>query len=291
VPGVTPIHTVTGVQADSVACGPGGAWAAASRRVVTLGDGRSFQARRPLTGALRFGADASLLLAGTELLELDGGSWAELGDPLPAVAEGAGELELTAAAWDSAAERLVLAATRRPSRSARAAAEPPGPNAWLTLIDGRARTALRGLWEGRGLPPRHVAIEGLVIAADPDRRAQLWTEREERAPATGPVDGLALGDGGRLLLVTHRDGRVMRWPGPAFDAPSQLGDGAARLVAAAADAAVFAWATGAGVTVHADGRLVHVGTKPPAALALAADGSRLAVLDAERTLRLFAIDR
>jgi hypothetical protein len=288
VPDVAATETITGLEADSVACGPGGAWAAASRRVVTLGDGRSAEAPRPLTGALRFSGGA--LLAGTERLELASGTWAELADPLSAIANGAGELELTGAAWDEHGRRLVLAAARRPSRSPRAGPEPPGPNAWLTLVDGRARTALQSLWSGRGLPPRWLALEGDVVAADPDRQARLWTAQDTAAPDTGPVDGLALGDRGRLLAVTHRDGRVVLWHGPRFDERSDAGAGATGLVAAAAHAPVVAWATDDGVTVSgAGGARVRLAATPARALGLDADGRRLAVLDEQRALRLFAI--
>jgi len=287
VPEVAPIATITGVDADRVACGPDGAWAAAARRLLTLGDGRRLQAPRPLTGALRFSADASAMLAGTERLELATGAWADLADPLPAVAGGLGPLELTAAAWDAAGSRLVVAAERRPSRSPRAGPAPP--EAWLTLIDGRTRAALRGLWTGGGLPPRWIAFEGGVVAADPDRGARLWTGEDEWAPDPGPVDGLALGDGGRLLALSHPDGRVALRRGPGFDEPSEAGTGATGPVAAAAGAPVIAWATGAGVTVLACGAESHIRADEARALALADDGRRLALLDRERTLHLFGI--
>ncbi len=288
-PDVAPIDTVSGVAGDRVACGPDGAWAAASGRLVALSDGRRLQAPRLLAGALRFSADGRALLAGVERLELASGEWAELGDARPAIAAGIGELEITCASWDAGGRQLAVGAALRPSRSP--GAGPAGQRGWLTLLDGATRTALRPLWSGGGPPPRTVALERGVIAADPGRHARVWTEEGEIAPDTGPVDGLALGDGGRLLVVTHRDGRAVAWHGPDFGAPEDAGEGATGPVAAAAGAPVAAWATDAGATVRADGATARLAVPSPRALALDAAGERLAVLDGDGALRLAAIRR
>jgi hypothetical protein len=204
------------------------------------------------------------------------------------VGDAAGGLELLAAAWDADGERLVVAAAAAPSRSPRAGPEPP--RAWIELIDGRSRAVLRRLWAGGGMPPRHVALEGGTVAASADMSAHVWTDAGELAPDAGIVDGLALADGGRLLAVAGRDGRLTLWPAPRFDAATEPAADATGPVAAAAAAPVIAWAGEEHTAVCADGAVARVPVTARA-LALDAGGGRLAILDAERTLHRFAIAR
>ena len=120
-PSVELTGTVAGVTGRRLACGPDGRWAAAERRLVVLDGGATFTAPRPIDGALRFSGD--VLLAGTERLDLAAGGFEALADPRPAVADGASELEVIAAAWDAAGETLAVSAQRRPG-SARPARAP-----------------------------------------------------------------------------------------------------------------------------------------------------------------------
>ena len=284
-PALELIGTIADVAGDRLACGPDGTWAVAGDRVVRLSDGREATAPRRLTGGLRLTAGA--LLAGTERLDLATGAWDDLPDPRPAVAEGIGELQVTAAAWDAAGARLAIAAALRPGRGAHAGSA--GQHAWLTLLDGRARTAVAPLWAARGLPPRVVALEGGVVAADPDRRLRVWEGGVGQALGEDPVDDLALGDGGRLVVASHRDGTVVGRRLGAGDAADVLGEGAAGAVAAAADAPVAAWLTADGATVATGGATAVLAVPAPRALALDPAGTRLAVLGGDGALRLAAL--
>ena len=286
-PSVTRIATVSGVRGERVACGPGERWAAAERRLVTLDGADPVVAQRPLEGALRFSASGDALLAGTERLELPGGTWAALRDPRPAVADGAGELAVQAAAWDGDGALLAVAAERRPPWRAGA----HGPNAWLTLLDGRARTAVRTLWSGLSQGPLNVAVEAGVVAADPRAHAWVWTGEDERRLDAAPVAGLALGDGGRLLALAGFDGAVTVWHGPDFAAGTTAGDGAHGAIAAAAVAPVVAWARAGGVAVWAAGATAMLPAPGVRALALDAEGSRLVALDAASVLHVAAVER
>ncbi len=284
-PSVELTGSVAGVRGRRLACGPGGRWASAERRLVMLDGGALVTAPRPLDGALRFAAGGAELLAGSERLELSTGAFAALADPRPAVADGAGELEVIAASWDAAGETLAVSAQRR------AGARVPGPRAWLTLLDGRARTPLRSLWAGISEPPRQVALEGGVLAADVDARARVWSGEEELAPDAGPVGALALGDGGRVLALIGFDGEVTVWRGPEFDRGEHAGDGSRQALAAAADAPVLAWARAHDVVVWAGGETTALPVPGVQALALDAAGTRLVALDAGGTLHDAAIAR
>jgi hypothetical protein len=293
-PTLRPIGTVPGVRGELVACGPGRRWAAAERRFVTLDDGAMPAAPRALDGALRFSASGDALLAGSERLELPAGAWAALADPLPAVSDGTAELELelAAAAWDGAGETLAVAAQRRRLRQAGAGASSvQGPSSWLTLLDGRARTRLRPLWQGVADPPRHVAVEGGVIAADVDARACVWAGEKELAPDAGAIIGLALGDAGRVLALVGLDGSVSVWHGPRFDRRVPAGGGAQGAIAVAAAAPVVAWARADGAAVWAGGETAVLRTPAIRALALDPEGSRLVALDTASTLHEAAIVR
>ena len=289
-PSVTPIATVSGVRGERVACGPGDRWAAAERRLVTLDGADPVVAPRPLEGAMRFSASGDALLAGTERLELPGATWAALRDPRPAVADGAGELAVHAAAWDGEGALLAVAAERRPSwRAGAGAARGDGPHAWLTLLDGRARTAVRPLWHGLSQGPQNVAVEAGVVAADPRAHACVWTGEDERRLDAPPVAGLALGDGGRLLALAGFDGAVSVWHGPDFAAGTAAGDGAHGAIAVAASAPVVAWARAGGAMVWAAGATAVLPAPGIRALALDADGTRLVALDAASVLHVAAV--
>jgi hypothetical protein len=282
---VTPVRSVTGVRGERVACGPGRRWAAAERRLVMLDGEAALTAPRALDGALRFSASGDALLAGTERLELPAGTWAALADPRPAVADGAGELELTSAAWDAAGATLAVAAQRRPERRAGAGASSvPGPAAWLTLLDGRARTPLRVLWHGVAAAPHQIALEAGVIAADVDARAFVWAREQEITPDAGSVIGLALGDGGRVLAVVGLDGSVSVWHGPRYADGVHAGDGAQGAIAVAAAAPVVAWARADGAAVWVGGATAVLRTPAIRALALDPGGTRLLALDVASTL-------
>jgi hypothetical protein len=263
--------TVAGASGRRLACGPGGRWAVAERRLVTIDGGATFTAPRPIEGALRFSGD--LLLAGTERLDLAAGGFEALPDPRPAVAAGASELQVIAAAWDAAGDELVVSA-ERPSGQ-----RPPGPRAWLTLMAGRERRALRPLWSGISEAPRTVAIEGGTIAAEVEARARLWRGEEELAPPAGPVSGLALGDGGDLLALSDYDGGVSVWRGPGFKEGERVGDAARTAPAAAADAPVLAWGRADEVVVWADGEIATLAVAGALALAVDAAGEWLVALD------------
>ena len=284
-PSVTLIGTVPGVRGERVACGPTRRWAAAERRLVMLDGAAMLTAPRALDGLLRFSASGDALLAGTERLDLPAGAWAALADPRPAVADGDAELEVITAAWDAEGETLAVAAQRRPVRRAGAGASSVAePTAWLTLLDGRARTALRPLWHGRSGVPSHVAVEGGVIAADVDARACVWVGDEELTPDAGAVIGLALGDEGRVLAVVGLDGAVSIWHGPRFRDGLPAGGGAQGAVAVAAAAPVVAWARADGAAVWAGGETAVLRAPAIRALALDSDGTRLVALDVASTL-------
>jgi hypothetical protein len=289
-PSVTLIDTVPGVRGERVACGPGRRWAAAERRLVLLDGAAMPTAPRALDGALRFSAGGDALLAGTERLDLPARAWAALPDPRPAVADGEAELEITAAAWDAEGETLAVAAQRRPARPAgTGASSVRGPSAWLTLLDGRARTRSRPLWHGVAGAPRHVAVEAGVIAADVDARARVWDGETELTPDAGPVIGLALGDGGRMLALVALDGAVSVWRGPRFDDGIPVGGGAQGAIAVAASAPVVAWARADGAAVWAGGETAVLSTPAIRALALDPGGTRLVGLDVASTLHEAAI--
>ena len=280
---VTPVGTVTGVRGDRVACGPDRRWAATERRSVLLDGAAVLTAPRALDGAVRFSASGDALLVGTEWLELPAGTWAGLADPRPAIADG--DLELTSAAWDAAGATLAVAAQRRPERRAGAGASSvSGPVAWLTLLDGRARTPLRPLWHGVSAAPRHVAVEAGVIAADVDARAVVWAKERELTPDAGSVIGLALGDGGRVLAVVGLDGSVSVWHGPRYADGVHAGDGAQGAIAVAAGAPVVAWARADGAAVWVGGATAVLRTPAIRALALDPGGTRLLALDVASTL-------
>jgi hypothetical protein len=207
------------------------------------------------------------------------------------VADGdAGELELTAAAWDADGRALAVAAERRAVlRSGAGASSVRGPSAWVSLLDGRARTPQRPLWHGESGAPRHVAVEGGVIAADVAARAYVWAGEEELTPDAGPVIGIALGDAGGVLAVVGLDGSVSVWHGPRYDDGIRAGDGAQGAVAVAAGAPVVAWARADGAAVWAGGRTTVLRTSAIRALALDRDGTRLVALDVASTLHEAAI--
>ncbi|HTE61963.1 MAG TPA: hypothetical protein VK631_16540 [Solirubrobacteraceae bacterium] len=287
---VTPVRSVAGVRGERVACGPEGRWAAAERRFVVLDGAAVLTAPRALDGALRFSASGDALLAGTERLELPAAVWAGLADPRPAVAGGAKDLDLTAAAWDADGEALAVAGERRPVRPAGAGASSvPGPMAWLTLLDGRTRTPCRSLWHGVADAPRHVAVEAGAIAADADAGACVWAGGKEFRLDVGPVIGLALGDAGRLLALVDLDGAVGVWRGPRYARRVRVGAGAQGAIAAAAAAPVVAWARADGAAVWAGGETAVLRTPAIRALALNPDGTRLVALDVASTLHEAAI--
>ena len=257
-PSVTPIATVSGVRGERVACGPGGALG--GRRAAARDARRRrtpVTAPRPLDGALRFSADgrcaAGRHASGSSCRRRPG---RRSRDPRPAVADGAGELEVHAASLGRGRRALLaVAAARRPSWSAGAGAAGTAA-AWLTLLDGRARTPLRPLWRGRRRAPQHGGARGAAcVAADPRGTPASGPGRSELRADAGPVDGLALGDGGRLLALTGFGGAVSVWHGPDFAARrgaratgahggARRGRGRARCVA---------WATAGGATVWAGG--------------------------------------
>jgi hypothetical protein len=288
---VTPVGSVAGVRGERVAYGPGRHWAAAERRYVVLDGAAVLTAPRALDGALRFSASGDALLAGTERLDLPAGVWAGLADPRPVVADGAEELDITAAAWDADGDALAVAGERRPVRPAGAGASSvAGPQAWLTLLDGRARTRVRLLWHGADAP-RHVAVEAGVIAADVDAHACVWSGNKELTLDTGPVIGLALGGAGRVLAVVGLDGAVSVWHGPRYTRGVRAGAGAQGAIAVAANAPVVAWARADGAAVWAGGETAVLRTPAIRALALEPDGTRLLALDVASTLHEAAIDR
>jgi hypothetical protein len=286
-----PAGSVTGVRGERVACGPGGSWAAGERRSVVSDGVAILGAPRALDGALRFSTDGSELLAGTERFDLSARTWAKLADPRPAVAEDRSGLVVVAAAWAGAGEMLAVAAQRRPVRRPGAGASSrTRPDAWLTLLDGRARTPVRTLWSGFRAAPRHVALEGGLVAADAEGRARLWTaDGEEFAPDAGRLIGLALGDHGDLLALVGLDGSVTLWRGPRFDAAEPVGDGAQGAVAVAAGAPVVAWARGDGAAVWAGGTVTRLAAPAIRTLALDAEGRRLVALDGASVLHRAAI--
>ena len=287
---LTPIGTVPGIPGERVACGPGRRWAAVDRRHVKLDGAATLTAPRPLDGALRFTAAGDALLAGAERLDLPAGVWAALPDPRPAIADGPGELELTAAAWDADGAAMVVAAERWPVRRAGAGASSGhGPSAWVALLDGRTRALQRSLWHGASGAPRHVAVERGVIAADVGARAYVWAGGDEITPDAGPVTGIALGDAGRVLAVVGLDGAVSVWLGPRFDDGVPAGAGAQGAVAVAGAAPVVAWARADGAVVWVGGETAVLRTPAIRALALDPAGTRLVALDAASTLHEAAI--
>jgi hypothetical protein len=169
------------------------------------------------------------------------------------------------------------------------AASVRGPTAWLTLLDGRARTRLRPLWHGVAGAPRHVAVEAGVVAAAVDARARAWDGETELTPDAGPVIGLALGNEGRVLALVALDGAVSVWHGPRFDDGIAVGGSAQGAVAVAASAPVVAWARADGAAVWASGETTVLSTPAIRALALDPGGTRLVALDVASTLHEAAV--
>jgi len=280
------VETVPGVRGDRVACAADGRWAAAERRLVVLDSGEPIAATVPLDGGLRFTAAGDALLAGTQRLELPARAWAAPPDPVPGVAPGAGPLEISAAAWDGAGHALLVAAQR--ALPPDGGGEPrPGPDAWLTLLDGRAGTALGQLWSGGAPGAPSVAVEDGVMAAALHGRACIWWAGEAHELEAWGIGVVALGDGGRLLAATASDGTV--WLARGGAPPREAGEGSALVLAAAAAAPVVAWARGDEVVVLRAGATAALPVPGARAVALDPAGTRLIALDRDATLHVAAV--
>ena len=185
-----------------------------------------------------------------------------------------------------------MAVQRRPSwRAGAGAARGEGPHAWLTLLDGGARTAGAPALARAVAGPQNVAVEAGVVAADPRAHACVWTVGGEPSAIVRLTGRRArAGDGGgcRARGLRRRRERLARPGLRGRHGGGRRAHGADR---GGRGAPVVAWARAGGVWSGPAARRPVLPLPGIRALALDAAGTRLVALDAASVLHVAAVFR